>query len=217
MSLIDKNKALYSYRKECRIGANFQYKDFEKTKSYSTNFSKSNFNYASLRAAQMKYCNFNEASFVETEFIGTNIKGSCFKGAIFKNAIFNSVVMDKTDFTGAELANCIFYNTRFTNVKGLNISNSRIIDKCPELRDYSQELLNTIQALRANDIIRRSKTLHLKNNKINTLYLQELLGDFSQYELVVLLKRLPCYVTTQFYTLSYLKKLLTKIKKETII
>lgn len=217
MSLIGKNKDFYSYRNECRIGANFQYKDFEKTKSYNTNFSKSNFNYASLRAAQMKYCNFNEASFVETEFIGTNIKGSCFKGAIFKNAIFKSVVMDKTDFTGAELVNCIFCNTRFTNVKGLNISNSRIIDKCPELREYSQELLNTIQDLRANDIIRRSNTLHLKNNKINTLYLQELLGDFSQYELVVLLKLLPRYLTTQFYTLSYLKKLLTKIKKETTI
>lgn len=83
MSLKGKNRAIFSYSNIARNGSNFMYKDFEKTKSYRSNFKNAIFDYASLRAAHLKFCNFDEASFVETEFIGTNLRD--FGGRFLEN------------------------------------------------------------------------------------------------------------------------------------
>ena len=50
MSLKGKNRAIYSYNNEQRVGSNFMYKDFEKSHSYRSNFQNAKFDYASLRA-----------------------------------------------------------------------------------------------------------------------------------------------------------------------
>lgn len=215
MSLVGKNRKVFSYNNQNKRESNFQYKDFEKTKSYHSDFGKANFSYASLRAAQMKYCNFNGALFVGTEFVGSILRGSSFKGATFKDAIFSGAVLDKTDFSGAIFENCIFYMTRVEGVKGLESAENgiRIITKKPLLDAFSPELIDIIQGLRSNDIIRRSNTLHTKKNGINTLYLCELLKDYSETDLIRLLPLVPQFVTTQFYTLSYLKVLLKKANK----
>lgn len=212
MPLEGKNRKVYSYNNKDKSGCNFMYKDFEKTNSYHTNFSQSNFSYVSFRAAHLKFCNFYGAIFIGTEFVGTNLRGSSFKGATFKDAIFIGTVFDKTNFTGANFENCIFNATKINGITGLDSSSSgiRVLTQMPSADDFSSELVDVVQSLRNNDIIRKSHTLHTKNNGINTIYINELLRDYSEEELIRLLPKIENLITTQFYTLSYIKKLLQK-------
>lgn len=215
MSLVGKNRKIFSYNNQERRNRNFQYKDFEKTKSYRTDFGKAKFICVSFRAAQLKYCNFNGATFEGTEFVGTNLRGSSFKGATFKDAIFNGVVMDGTNFKGATFDNCLFIGNKILGVGGIDVDdkNIRIVTVKPSVSDFSNELINIVQELRMNDIIRRSHTLHGKKGGVNTVYIQELLKIYSEQELCKLLLLIPEHITTQFYTLSYLKVLLKKAKQ----
>lgn len=190
------------------------YKDFEKANSYHSYFARADFSYASLRAAKMKYCNFSGCTFVETEFIGTNLRGSSFRGASFSGAIFNSVVLDRTDFTNATFQNCYFLGVSFNKAKNApkNLDGNTIFSSMPSLDGFSPQLLTVVESLRGNDLIRRSNTLHLKRGRINTLALYILKESYSDEELVEKLAKLPLYLTTQFHTVSYLKKILKKIE-----
>ena len=78
MSLVGKHRALFSYKNDDRSGSTFQYKDFEKTKSYNSKFVHAKFIGTSLRAAHMKYCNFDNYLFDQVDFVGTNMRGSSF-------------------------------------------------------------------------------------------------------------------------------------------
>lgn len=213
MSLVGKNRKVFSYNNEDRNNSNFMYKNFEKANSYHSSFQKANFNYATFRAAKMKYCNFSQSSFVGTEFIGSNLRGSNFDGATFKDAIFTSAVLDKTSFVNASFENCFFLGTKASNVKGLDPKCPGIsfLKTYPAQENFSEELLYIVELLRDNDIIRRSHTLHLKEGKINTLTLLVLKQSFSEEELIKYLPLVPKHLTSDFYTASYLVKLLKKI------
>lgn len=188
------------------------YKDFEKSNSYKSNFQGANFNYASLRAAKMKFCNFTDASFIGTEFIGTNLHGSTFRGAYFKEAIFWSTILKQVDFSGATFEDCYFVNTGTVNLKYplSNLDGIVIMNVLPPSGNFSGELLQVVEDLRSNDIIRRSHTLHLKKGEINTLSLYILLQEFSEKELITALPRVAEKVSSPFFTLSYLKNLLKR-------
>lgn len=219
MSLKGKNRAIFSYDKKDRSGSNFMYKDFEKTKSYRSNFKNAKFDYASLRAAHLKFCSFDEASFVETEFIGTNLRGSTFRGAKFKGTIFRATVLDQTNFPGATFKNCYFVATGVSSASKFsnNCNGITFLNAMPCMNGFSSVLIEVVEGLRKNDIIRRSNTLHLKQRKINTLSLTILLQSYSEDELIELLQRVTNDLTTQFYTLSYLKVLLKKAVQSDII
>lgn len=219
MSLKGKNRAIYSYNNEQRVGSNFMYKDFEKSHSYNSNFQNAKFDCASLRAAHMKFCNFDGASFKETEFVGTNLRGSTFRGAKFQGAIFRATVLDKADFKNAEFIDSYFVGTGVSNAKNFPVDCSGItfLNTMPSMSDFSEELISVVQGLRTNDVIRHSNTLHLKHGKINTLSLMILLKSYSEKELVQLLPMIISLIEVQFYTLSYLKRLLKKVAQTAIL
>lgn len=219
MSCVGKNRAIFSYKSADRKKSNFMYKDFEKSESYCSDFSECNFNYATLRAAKLKFCNFNNSTFIGTEFIGTNLRGSSFKNSVFKDTIFNATQFDKADFYGATFDNVYFLCSNMNSAKNLNIdtSNVTILTKMPDVKEFSSELLDITEKLRDNDIIRRSKVLHLKKKKINTLSLSILKLDFSEDILIKGLPLLANKITVQFYTISYLKKQLMKLVEDGII
>lgn len=220
MSLEGKNRALFSYNNSKRVGSQFIFKDFEKTKSYHTNFSKSSFKGVSFRGAHLKYCSFVSCTFHDTDFVGTNLRGSNFTGAHFVDCVFVSVAIDKAKFKDATFEHCYFVGTAISpSVLKNNNSEDKIIvlPHYPPHDEFDSELIQQIEKLRANDIIRRSNTLHCKNGKINTLTLMILKEQYSENELIKYLPLLPNYITTQFYTISYLKMILTKIKKSDTI
>lgn len=219
MSLVGKNRKIYSYNNVDRRSSNFTYKDFEKSCSYHSNFSGCNFTAASLRAAKFKFCSFYGALFSQTEFIGTNLRGCNFSKAVFVDAIFNAAVLDRANFSGATFQNTIFLNTGISTAKNFpeNVNGIIWLPGMPAYSEFSSDLLNATESLRSNDVIRRSNVLHLKRGKINTLSLYILRQTFSEEELIKAFSALPDHITTQFHTVSYLKKLLTKMQKAGIV
>lgn len=219
MSLKGKNRAIYSYNNEQRVESNFMYKDFEKSHSYRSNFQNAKFDYASLRAAHMKFCNFDGASFKETEFVGTNLRGSTFRGARFQGAIFRATILENANFKDAEFIDCYFVGMGVSNAKNFpsDCNGITFLNTMPNVADFSEELINVVQELRMNDIIRRSNTLHLKQGKVNTLSLMILRKTYSEEELIQLLPMITSLIEVQFYTLSYLKMLLKKVSQTAIL
>ena len=213
MSLVGKNRKIYSYNNKDRSGRNFMYKNFEKTNSYHSSFQKAVFAYASFRAAKMKYCCFRYASFIGAEFVGSNLRGSCFDNATFKNTIFSSTVLDNTSFINASFDNCFFVGTGVSSVKGITPPTTGIslLKSYPDPSAFSAELMQTVELLRDNDIIRHSNTLHLKGHRINTLGLLILKQYYSEDELIKFLPQIPRLLSKEFYTTSYLIKRLKKI------
>ncbi len=213
MSVVGKNRNPLSYKNKDRRQSNFMYKDFSKSSSINSNFSECNFRFISFRGAKFKYCEFDRALFDGSEFIGTNLRGSHFSNAIFKDVIFNGAVLDKSNFTEAKFSNTIFYNTSINTAKGISKNTDGIIvfEKAISEDQFSKELITIIQDLRKNDYIRRSRTLHLKEGKVNTLYLMLLLHDFEEQPLIEGLRMLPNLISKPFYTLSYIKNILRKL------
>ena len=207
MSLAGKNRKVYSYNNIDRRNSNFTYKDFEKSCSYHSNFSGCNFTAASLRAAKFKFCSFYGAVFNQTEFIGTNLRGCNFSKATFVDAIFNAAVLDRANFSGATFQNTIFLNTGISTAKNFPENTDGIIwlSHMPAYSEFSRNLLDAVESLRENDIVRRSNVLYLKRGKINTLSLYILRQSFSEEELIKAFSALPEHITTQFHTVSYLQ------------
>ncbi|OIJ22029.1 hypothetical protein BKP45_04955 [Anaerobacillus alkalidiazotrophicus] len=205
------SKGKFNYINMDRRNRNYMYKNFYKSISHGTNFSGSNFNFASLRAAKFTVCSFYKANFYWTEFIGTNIKRSNFESAYFENVTFNSVSFERVNFE-----NAIFKNVKFLNVGLKGVKNFRIEDHdITILNDMpnivvNQTLNDLIDDLRKNDYIRRSKVLHLKKNRINTLNISILLEYFTDEELIIGLKLAGEKLNKNFSTVSYLIKFIQK-------
>lgn len=219
MSLVGKNRAVFSYNNATKQNSNFMYKDFEKTKSYHTNFENAHFAGTSLRAARMKYCNFTNCVFTGTEFIGTNLRGSKFICAKFIDCIFSGVVLDKANFKGATFSNCYIVGVSGKSAYNFpnNLSGNIVLSTMPPQKAIDNQLNTIIESLREQDYIRRSHTLHLKGGKVNTLTIMILREKYSNDQLIHLLPLLPQFVTTQFYTVSHLKALLKKAEKGAIL
>lgn len=209
MSLVRKNRTVYSYQNKEKIGSKFLYKDMEKSNSYQTNFKDSDFSYASLRGAKFRYCNMSECTFKETEFIGTNLHGTKFVNSKFEGAIFNATVVDETNFKGAEFSGCYSIGN-LSDAKNFDSTGIEFFERMPSQSEFSTGLIMSVERLRTNDIIRRSQALHLKQGRINTLSLYILSKTYSEEQLIAFFDHFPEMVTTQFYTLSYVKKALNK-------
>ena len=215
MSLAGKNRAIYSYNNKDEKEKSFIYKDFEKSNSYHSNFSGTRFIGTSLRASKMKYCDFSKCVFDGVDFAGTNLKGSKFYGAHFSDCIFVSTVFKKTNFKKASFEHCFMLGCKLDTTNGIiptELNGVTVLSSMPLQSNLPMELIDIIQELRNNDMIRRSRTLHGKNNRINTFTVMLLHEHYSYEELMKYLPVIPELVTTQFYTVSYLKKLLKKVQ-----
>lgn len=219
MSLVGKNRAIFSYNNVGRNDSNFMYKDFEKTRSYHSSFVNAKFTETSFRAAHMKYCNFSNCVFQGVDFVGTNLRGSVFSDAYFKDCIFVASVLDKANFRNATFENCYLVATGIKTAKNLpsDIEGLMILSSRPSQDSVSDALQIEIEKLRDNDLIRRSNTLHGKKGKINTLTIMILQKNYTEEELIRYLPMLPQYISSQFYTISYLNAMLKKIEKSYIL
>ncbi len=190
----------------------FMYQNLQKSKCFNCNFSNGNFNYTCFRGAHMKACNFNGGTFVEAEFIGANLKDSQFKNAVLENVVFEGTKLESVDFKGAVLKNVIFVDTNLEQVLNLNLedANIKIFTEMPEL-EVSAELIQAIEGLMQNDFVKRSRVLDTKDKKMNTVSVLRLLDHFEEAVLVERLGLVAPLLDRDFYTLSYLIKLMAKM------
>ena len=146
--------------------------------------------------------------------IATSVCGLPSVFLLFVVSLTTNIRLSNTSiFENAKFENCYFVSTGISKTRKfpLDCTGITFFHTPPAADTFSDELLQVVEELRSNDIIRRSHTLHLKKGKVNTLSLHILLQSYSEDDLIALLPQVPQYLATQFYTLSYLKNLLKKI------
>ena len=191
---------------------NFMYKNFKRSNCYNCNFSHSNFNFATFRGAHFKTCSFMNGTFEGTEFIGTNLKNSKFKNAKFKNAIFEGANLDGTDFKDAKFENTIFLACKLEKTKNFSreLQGIRIFEGMPEI-NISSELEEALNSLMENKYVKASRIFDTKEGNINTLTLMILKENFNEEELIKGFKEIKSQIDRDFYTVSYIIRLINKV------
>ena len=191
---------------------NIMYKNFKRSNCYNCNFSNSNFNFATFRGAHFKTCSFMKGTFEGTEFIGTNLKNSKFKNAKFKNAIFEGANLDGTDFKDAKFENTIFLGCKLEKTKNFSaeLEGVRIFEGMPEI-NISSELEESLNNLMENKYVKASRIFDTKEGNINTLTLMILKENFSEEELIKGFDEIKSQIDRDFYTISYIIRLINKV------
>lgn len=206
-------KGNFKYNNIEKRNKNFMYKNLERSNCYNCDFSNSNFDYVSFRGAHFKSTRFPECTFKWTEFIGANLKDSNFENAIFENAIFDSVNLEGVNFKDAEFKNTIFFSTDVMKAKNLNIKNPgiKIFNEMPQL-EISEELRRAVENVMKNSHVKHARVLDTKEGDINLLNLMILLENFDEEMLIKGLNKIEVELDKEFYTLSYIIKLLQNYK-----
>ena len=206
-------KGNFKYNNIEKKNKNFMYKNLERSNCYNCDFSNSNFDYVSFRGAHFKSSRFSECTFKWAEFIGTNLKGSNFKNAVFENAIFDSVNLEGVNFEDAEFKNTIFLSTDVLKAKNLNVKNAniKIFNEMPQL-EISDELRKSVENVMKNDYVKHARVLDTKEGDLNLLNLMVLLENFDEETLIIGLNKIEVELDKEFYTLSYIVKLLQNYK-----
>lgn len=218
MSTNDKNKKAFSYKHFDRRQKNFLHKNFNKSSSFMSNFSETTFSNTSFIGTKFKICSFYGAKFDSCLFQGSLFKKCDLTNVTFENTIILSSIFDKT-----KLKNCKFNNCRILHGKELkmlipekNLINTLFLEKFPDTKKFNNSLIEVIEILRINDYIRRSGTLHRKKGLLNTISIDILVSNFDEIFLIENLPKLLTIITNEFHTLSYIQKLLYKIKNDII-
>ncbi|MBF8982065.1 pentapeptide repeat-containing protein [Lutibacter sp. B2] len=199
----------FNYNKIEKKNKNFMYKNLLRSKCYNSNFSNSNFDYASFRGAHFKACTFFGCTFRWTEFIGTNLKSSVFTNATFENTVFDSVNLEGANFKDAQFKNTIFLSCNIEKAKNLNLEdlNIRIFHEMPQL-EISEELEMAVKNVMKNDYVKKARVFDTKDGDLNILNLMILLDNFDESTLIKGLNIIEVQLDRDFYTLSYVIKLL---------
>jgi len=198
-----------------KVGKTFMYHNLSKSKCFNSNFSQSNFDFACFRGAHFKSCFFNESTFKGAEFVGSNLKDSKFINVHFENTVFEGVKLEGADFMGATFKNVIFLGVNFEGVKNLNLENEniRVFDDMPEI-EMSSELVELLEKAMQNKFIKSSRVLDTREGKINTLSVLILKELFEEPVLIHAFKSIEEHIDRDFYTLSFIIKLIEKLQKE---
>lgn len=203
----NKSSRRYSYNNHDSRGSKFINKNFNKTNSYHTNFSSVVFQNTSFIGAKFKFCSLYKASFENCFIRGTLFKKCNLKGAIFKNSIISSSIFERCKLEGCEFRDCKIVTSgkieKYLPQK--SFINTEVFDSYPSTDLFNKELIDTIEMLRLNDFIRRSRVLHRKNKKLDTVSIKFLVEKFGEDFLLENLPKLPKVINKDFYSLSYIE------------
>lgn len=213
MSLAGKNKKLFSYR-NCDVRERFfQHKDFNKAEPFQSNFSQSRFENSSFSASKFKFCGMYECIFDDCDFTGALQRKCNLQNSKFNRCVIRSSTFDRCELRGAEFSDCIIVGTNIPPEYKLDNRNIFLASN-PPTSDFDPILIKTVESLRENDFIRRSAVFHLKRKKINTVTLKFLLRIFDSGFLVENIHQLNEEITRDFYTVSYIVRVLTRLAEE---
>ena len=218
MSTNDKNKKAFSYKHFDRRQKNFLYKNFNKSSSFMSNFSETIFTNTSFIGTKFKICSFYEAKFDSCLLQGTLFRKCNLTNVTFENCIILSSVFEKTKLKGCTFNNCrILHGKKLkTFIPEKNLVNTLFLEQFPNAKDFNHDLIKVVESLRTNDHIRRSGILHRKKGLLNTISVDILVSQFGESFLISNLIKLSSLCSNEFHTLSYIQKLLYKIKDDII-
>lgn len=211
-------KGALNYNNQEKKEKNFTYMNLGRSNCYNCNFVNSNFDFVSFRGAHLKTCSFIKCSFIGSEFVGSNLKGSKFKNARFKDVIFEGANLDCADFKDAEYENVVFLECKLDNILNFDFGNEEITiyDEMPEL-EISSQLRDAVENAMSNEFIKKSRVLDTRTGSLHNLNLMILLNKFGEEAVVNGLNRIHNDIDREFFTLSYIIKLLNKYKNEVVL
>ncbi len=210
MSLQGKNKKPFSYINKIVLNKYFQNKDFNKTSSHQSNFSNSTFENTSFIDAKFKFSALYGVKYKGCVITGSHFKKCNLENAIFEECVIRATVFEKCKLKGVSFINCYLELGQLKNYPNLSFINCKTDVYTREM--FSPQLLDIVEELRTNIFIRRSMVLVIKNNKINLLALKKLVDHFTEERLLDLLPMLPNHIKNQFYTVSYIEKILSDLE-----
>jgi len=211
MTANSKNKNAFSYNNHDCTNKNFLNKNFNKTVSYSSNFTNSTFKNTSFIGSKFKYCNLNNTTFEDCFIQGATFRKSKMQNVHFKKSIICASVFDRIN-----LGDCYFHDSIIVSsnvndkIPKHRLINTDVITNYYPTSDFNELLLQKIEALRSNDFIRRSSTLHRKKGLLNTATISLLIKEFGEEFLLQHIEKVSNEISTEFHTLSYIKLLLKK-------
>ena len=210
-------KGALNYNNVEKKEKNFMYMNLGRSNCYNCNFVGSNFDFVSFRGAHFKTCSFIKCSFEGTEFVGANLKGSKFKNAKFEDVIFDGANLENADFKNAEFKNVVFLECKIDDALNFDFGHEeiRIFDEMPEF-EISEELKETITLSLENEFVKKSRVLDTKTGDIHKLNIMLLTERFGEEAVISGLKRISTEIERDFFTLSYIVRLLDKYSKENI-
>jgi len=190
----------------------FMYQNFQKQDYFNTNFTNGCFDYACFRGAHLKSCTFNACTFKNAEFMGTNLKDSYFVNAVFDHSVFEGAKLDGANFKDAKFIGAIFVDTKTDKAINLDMTQEgiRVFDKMPEL-EITSTLKSAVETLMQNPFVKRSRVMDTKDKKMNTISVMLMLERYGEDKLISLMGQLEGHIDRDFYTLSYLIKILDKL------
>ena len=179
---------------------------------------KNNNEHGSSKFADMKEIkdNFNKEDLNDINKAGFPVwyekENSKFKNAKFKNAIFEGANLDGTDFKDAKFENTIFLGCKLEKIKNFNaeVEGVRIFEGMPEI-NISSELEEALKNLMENKFVKNSRIFDTKEGNINTLTLMILKENFSEEELIKGFNEIKLQIDRDFYTISYVIRLINKV------
>lgn len=197
-----------------KLNKNFMYNNLRKSNCFDVDFSGSNFDFTSFRGAHFKGCNFFKCSFKAAEFVGTNFKKARFKNAKFEDAVFEGSNLNGADFGGATFKNTVFLCTDVSVANNLDLSNPEITvyETMPKL-EISEALNTALTDFMENEYVKNSRVLDTKEGEIHTLNVMRLLAHYDESALIRGFKIMKPRLDKEFYTISYILKILSTYKE----
>lgn len=203
---------MLNYNNAVKKNKSFMYQNLQKSKSYNSDFTNSNFDFVCFRGAHLKSCTFDGCTFKGAEFIGSNLKDSSFKNATFESTVFEGAKLEGVDFRGAQFNDTIFVACQMENIGYLDVNHPgiTIYKEMPEI-DISPELRLSIEKLMQNRFVKNSRVLDTKDQTMNTVSVKILIDQFGEERLINTLGAVENHLDRDFYTLSYIIKILDKL------
>lgn len=210
MSLVGKNKKIFSYTNADVREKNFLNKDFNKSQPYHSNFSQSRFENTSFSATKFKFCGFYEAVFKFCDFTGALFRKGNLQRATFEGCIIRASQFEQCKLGGASFNNCLIIGTKIQSPPA-GFHNTKVLECSPPESSFSIDLREQVDLLKSNPFISKSRVFHLKKGKLNTATLFFLLSHFDEVTLTKLISGLDTEITKDFFTVSYVVRILTQL------
>ena len=175
------------------------------------------FEFINFRGSHFSKSTFKNASFKGCDFWGTTFKKCKFNEAVFQDCVFQGCKFDKCDFPGAKIQYSAIVNTNTDECKDLFVDNTSItLKKYPDLV-VPEVIAMSIEALKDNKDLRRTKVFWISDKKANILNLYLLLGKYSEAQLEAYIQQLTSGAIKRLTTYGSINSELNKLIKRGII
>ena len=148
------------------------------------------YEYINYRGSHFSNSSFRKAVFKGCDFWGTTFKKCIFTEALFQDCVFQACRFKNCDFSGAIIQYSAIVNTNTEQCKDIiTEKNTIILKKYPEV-DVSKRLMKTLDFLKQNKDLRKTKVLWISDKKPNYLNLFLLLRKYTDSQIVSYLEQL---------------------------